>query len=274
MAEDETLRKIPESGSVALTWLGHAGFLVESSGGTRLAIDVFLSEHQHRLYRPPPLDVLGERLDVLLASHEHGDHLDLPMVSAMSQRYPNLEIVVPRALTEMVRQAGAERVTGLAPGDRIRRGDVEITAVSAIHAAVISDGYSMTAPGDAARYAGYVIRGDGGPGLWHSGDSLVSAELIAEVGKLDVTVALLPVNGRDYFRESAGVVGNCDAREAVQAAERVGATILVPMHHDLVQGNTAAAGAAADAARQMGAGVNVLSLAPFVSHVLAGEKRS
>jgi L-ascorbate 6-phosphate lactonase len=273
VADDEVLRTMPGTGSVALTWLGQAGFLVESDGGTRLAIDVFLSDHERRVRPPPPLDVLGERLDVLLASHEHGDHLDLPMVPAMLQRYPDLEIVVPRALTEMVRQAGGRRVTGMAPGDRIRRGDVEITAVSAIHAAAISDGYSATAPGDAARYTGYVVRAGGGPGLWHSGDSLVSAELIAEVRKLDVTVALLPVNGRDYFRERDGVVGNCDAREAVQAAEQVGATILVPMHHDLVEGNTAPAGAAADAARQMGARVNVLSMMPFVCQVLAGGKR-
>lgn len=273
MADDEVLKKVPGTGSVALTWLGQAGFLVESSGGTRLAIDVFLSDHERRLRPPPPLDVLGERLDVLLASHEHGDHLDLPMVAAMLQRYPDLEIVVPRALTEMVRQAGGRRVTGMAPGDQIHRGDVEITAVSAIHAVAISDGYSATAPGDAARYTGYVVRASGGLGLWHSGDSLVSAELIAEVKKLDVTVALLPVNGRDYFREHDGVVGNCDAREAVQAAQQIGATILVPMHHDMVKGNTAPAGAAADAARQMGARVNVLNMVPFVSHVLAGGKR-
>jgi L-ascorbate 6-phosphate lactonase len=270
VADEETAATMRGAGSVALTWLGHAGFLIESSGGTRLAIDLFLSDHGDRLSRPPSLDVLGERLDVLLASHEHGDHLDLPMVPALLQRYPELEIVVPRALTEMVRQAGARQVTGLAPGDRIRRGDVEIAAVSAIHAVTIADGYSPSAAGDAARYAGYVVRASGGPCLWHSGDSLVSAELIAEVRNLDVTVALLPVNGRDYFRERNGVVGNCDAREAVQAAEQAGAAILVPMHHDLVKGNTAPAGAAADAARLLGARVNVLSMVPFVPHLLAG----
>lgn len=267
------MKKVPGTGSVALTWLGQAGFVLESAGGTRLAIDVFLSDNERRLRRPPPLDVLGERLDVLLASHEHGDHLDLPMIPALLRRYPDLEIVVPRALTGMVRQAGGRRVTGMAPGDRIRRGDVEVTAVPAIHAVKMSDGYSVTAPGDAARFTGYVVRPGGGPVLWHSGDSLVSAELTAQVRTLDVAVALLPVNGRDYFREREGLVGNCDAREAVQAAEQAGATTLIPMHYDLVRGNTAQAGAAADAALQLGARLNVLSLAPLVPHVLAGGIR-
>lgn len=273
MADDEVLRNLRRTGLTSLTWLGQAGFLLESGGGIRLAIDVFLSDHELRLSPSPSPDVLGQHLDVLLASHEHGDHLDLPMVPALLQRYPDLEIVVPTALTQMVRQAGARRVTGMAPGDRIRRGDVEIVAVPAIHAVVISDGYSTTAPGDAARYIGYVVRAEGGPGLWHSGDSLVSAELIAEVRKLDVTVALLPVNGRDYFREQDGVVGNCDAREAVQATEQIGATTLIPMHHNLVRGNTAPAGAAADAARQLDARVNVLNMMPFVPHVLTGGNR-
>lgn len=272
MAHDEVLTPMRSAAPIALTWLGQAGFLLETSGGTRLAIDLFLSDHELRLSQPPPLDVLGDHLEVLLASHEHGDHLDLPMIPALLRRYPDLEIVVPRALTQMVREAGGERVTGLAPGDRIRRGDAEITAVPAIHAVAMPDGYSATAPGDAARYVGYVVRADGGPSLWHSGDSLVSAELIAELRASDVTVALLPVNGRDHFRERDGVVGNCDAREAVQAAEQIGAGLLVPMHHDLVKGNTAAAGAAADAARQLGARINVLSMMPFVRQELAGGR--
>lgn len=255
--------------SVTVTWLGQAGFILESNAGTRLAVDAFLSAHEGRLRPPPQLAELGSRLDLLLASHEHLDHLDLPAVTALRQRYPDLEAVVPAALTPLVREAGAERVTGLAAGDQVRRGDVTISAVPAIHAVEMEDGYAVTAAGGEGRWVGYVIAFDRGPVLWHSGDSLVSAEIIEQVRPHGVTVALLPVNGRDYFRESRGVVGNCDAREAVQAAQQLGASILVPMHHDLIRGNTAPAGAAADAVRELGAPVNVLSLAPLVPYLLA-----
>jgi L-ascorbate metabolism protein UlaG (beta-lactamase superfamily) len=255
--------------SVTVTWLGQAGFILESEAGTRLAIDVFLSGSEDRLRPPPQLSELGSRLDLLLATHEHMDHLDLPVLAPLRQRYPDLEVVVPAALPPLVREAGADRVTGLAAGDQIRRGDVTISAVPAIHAVEIEDGYAVTAPGGEGRWAGYVVAFDGGPVLWHAGDSLMSAELLEQVRPHGVTVALLPVNGRDYFRESRGVVGNCDAREAVQAAQRLGASTLVPMHHDLIRGNTAAAGAAANAVRELGAAVNVLSLAPLVPSVLA-----
>ena len=37
-----------------LTWLGQSGFLVESAG-RRLLIDPFFSEHEDRMYPPPPI---------------------------------------------------------------------------------------------------------------------------------------------------------------------------------------------------------------------------
>ena len=51
-------------------------------------------------------------------------------------------------------------------------------------------------------------------------------------------VAVLPVNGRDPEREARGIVGNMDAREAVELALAIGATLLVPIHWDGFAGNT------------------------------------
>ena len=51
-------------------------------------------------------------------------------------------------------------------------------------------------------------------------------------------VALLPINGRDFFRESEhNVVGNMDYREAARLAADMGAQVLVPMHWELFAGN-------------------------------------
>ena len=75
-----------------------------------------------------------------------------------------------------------------------------------------------------------------------------------------VDVALLPVNGRTFFRERRDLAGNLDARDAVALAVHCGASILVPIHWDLFEGNTERAGAAADAAAETGAPLHVMTL--------------
>ena len=73
-------------------------------------------------------------------------------------------------------------------------------------------------------------------------------------------VALLPVNGRTFFREQRDLAGNLGPRDAVELAAHCGAGILVPIHWDLFEGNTERAGAAADAADEAGLPLHVMTL--------------
>jgi L-ascorbate metabolism protein UlaG (beta-lactamase superfamily) len=55
---------------------------------------------------------------------------------------------------------------------------------------------------------------------------------------VDVSDALLPINGRDFFRETErNMVGNMDFREAVRLAADIGAQALIPMHWELFPHN-------------------------------------
>ena len=57
--------------------------------------------------------------------------------------------------------------------------------------------------------------------------------LIESLIPYQVDVALLPINGRDYFRNRDDIIGNFNCEEAVLLAKAMGADMLVPMHHDL-----------------------------------------
>jgi L-ascorbate metabolism protein UlaG (beta-lactamase superfamily) len=237
-----------------LTWLGQSGFLVEA-GGARLLIDPFLSEHEDRLYPPPSIDEFGARIDCVLSTHEHLDHFDPPSLKAIAERSPGVSVVVPEPIAGSVDGLPAE---GVRPGDRLSLpGGIEVRVVPAIHAVHPEDGYSEG--GDPPHFVGYVLELDG-IAIYHAGDTIADERLLAGLEGVTVDVALLPVNGRTFFRERRDLSGNMDARDAVALAVHCGASVLVPMHWDLFDGNTERAGAAVDAAAEAGAPLHVMTL--------------
>ena len=231
---------------VELTWLGQAGFVVRL-GDVRLAIDPFLSPHPARPYPPPPLETIGP-LDWVLVTHAHIDHLDLPSLPALATANPGLRVLLPANNAEALPASlGPSQVVAVRPGELVELSpEVSVDIIPAYHAEEPADGYG---DGD-GRFVGYRLLHDGAS-IYHSGDTIVTDALLAALAGKTVDVALLPVNGRDYFRERAGLVGNLDAREAAMFAAELGARILVPMHWDLFQGNTVQPGDAVNAMAQL-----------------------
>lgn len=236
-----------------LTWLGQAGFLIET-GGARLLVDPFFSLNDDRLYPPLPIDTYGTGIDRVLVTHEHIDHLDRPSLPAIAARSPGVEVVAPLPLREMVEGLPFQ---GVRPGDRVEVPGAKVRVVPAVHALHPSDGYSTG--GDPARFVGYVIEADG-VAIYHAGDTIADQVVLDGLAGVRVDVALLPVNGRDFFREQRDLAGNLDPRDAVELAVYCGAKILVPIHWDLFKGNTERAGAVADAADEAGAPLHVITL--------------
>ena len=60
-------------------------------------------------------------------------------------------------------------------------------------------------------------------------------------------MALLPVNGRSFYKLQRGIIGNMDAAEAAELAVAIGAKLLVPMHYDLYAVNGLATSAVVEA---------------------------
>jgi L-ascorbate 6-phosphate lactonase len=217
--------------SVRLVWLGQSGFLVEAEG-LRILVDPFISDYEDRLIPAPPLESVADRIDWLLVTHEHLDHLDLPFVELLAARSPAVQVVVPAAVAaDTVLPISADRVHGIAVGGRIELGGVSVLAVPAVHKISVDQEYSSD------RFVGFVVECPQTT-IYHAGDTILTDALFDDLRGLHADVCLLPVNGRDWFRERAGLVGNLDAREAVALAVELGARLLVPMHWDAFAGNT------------------------------------
>ncbi|HET6712561.1 MAG TPA: MBL fold metallo-hydrolase [Actinomycetota bacterium] len=257
----DRLQQVPTGrGRTALTWFGQAGFAV-AAGGRMTLIDPFLSPHAARRYDPsmPPSSASG--VDLVLCTHEHLDHLDPAGAPAIAAASPGAVFVVPTPIVDQVTEVGIapDRVLGVQPGERHEVAGFTVDAVPACHGVTMDDAYGFgeELSGGAIRFLGYVIDA-GGVRIYHAGDTIHFEGMEASVRALEPDVALLPVNGRHAQREARGIVGNLNEREAAWLAAEVGAETLIPMHHDMFDGNLGSAAAVVEAAEQESRSVAVL----------------
>ena len=235
----------PRPGEVVLYWLGQAGFVIDGDG-FRMLIDPYLSDSLAEKYRgthfphtrmmPPPLDPAAlDRLDLVLCTHRHTDHMDPGTLQPIASRFPAVKFVVPAAsIDEALKRSGAgiDRLIPVNAGERIEvMQDCFVSPIASAH-----ETFDVDANG---RYPwlGYVIDA-ATTRLYHSGDCVPYGGLAARVAHHAPDVALLPVNGRDAERSGNGVPGNFTLDEAIEVAKAGQARALIAHHHGLFDFNT------------------------------------
>lgn len=229
--------------SLELFWLGQAGFRFRAADGSGPTVfcDPFLSQNDSRTW-PSPLDpaALATQADVVLVSHEHIDHLDRPMLRAAAPE-GHFTVVVPEPLLSEVTGLGVppDRAVGAQPEADVNLKGLTIHPLRARHGVNVSDAYNFgeRLSGGLVRYLGYVFE-LGGVRVYHAGDCVPYDGQVQQLKALRPQVVCLPINGRDFFRESEhNIVGNMDFREATRLAHDIGAELLVPMHWELFPQN-------------------------------------
>lgn len=229
-------------GQLALWSLGQAGFVIKG-GSTVVCIDPYLSnaitEQGGPARRfPVPLDPRElTNVQMVFATHEHLDHTDpatlVPLLASSEQAI----LVTSPQSREIALDAGISdsRIRVPQIGQRIEAGEITYTAIPAAHYQ-----YEVNAQKQ-ARWMGFLLDLNGVT-LYHSGDTLIVPELLAALTGVSPDLALLPINGRDYFREEQTIVGNLWPGEAIQLAQRLAPRVLLGMHNDLFAENRVSSG--------------------------------
>ena len=240
--------------TIALWWLGQAGFVLRSSSSI-IYLDPFLSEYPNRLIPPLFAAEKGAPADVVFCTHEHLDHFDPQTLRGLAKASPRARFVVPLPIVDQVTalDISPERVVGVQPGDELDLGEVKIFPTPALHGlkappAVYDFGFVEKDGKHLYRYLGYVIE-MAGVRVYSAGDTLAFDGLTARLRQLEVDIALLPINGRSYFREQLDIVGNLDEREAADLAAAAGVKLLVPTHYEMFAANQGRPGVLLDYVR-------------------------
>lgn len=226
------------AGMLALWGLGQSGFILKG-GQTVAYLDPYLTNSVDEAgygpkgafprQFPPPLEPHeATNAQVVFCSHEHVDHTDPFTVGPLVRASPGAVVVCSSWSRDMLLESGMPPDRVLVPRldeARVLAG-LTFTAVPSAHYGLDSD------PDRGHRWLGFVVELNGVT-LYHSGDTILHDGLVARLKRQRVDLACLPVNGRDFWRESRGMIGNLDACEAAELAATIGADVLIPMHNDM-----------------------------------------
>src|ERR1700736_1502525 len=104
----------------SLTWYGQDGFRL-AAGNSRVLIEPFLTDRADRRYRPPAAATDFADITLVLCTHEHVDHLDLPFLREFCTVNSTATIIVPAPVVEFAAGRGVDRsrLTGAAPGEEL-----------------------------------------------------------------------------------------------------------------------------------------------------------
>lgn len=190
--------KAPEGGKVSIDMICHGSIALEYKGFEIQVDPVVKNAGQTIDYAAFP------KADLVLVSHEHGDHLD-----------PSAIQIVSKEGTHVVcNGASASKIPGaevMANGDSKQFGDITVKAVPAYNN---SEGHTRFHPQGNGN--GYLL-GMGGLNIYVAGDT----EDIPELAELkDIDIAFLPAN-QPY---------TMTVEQCIKAAKTISPKVLIPYH--------------------------------------------
>jgi L-ascorbate metabolism protein UlaG (beta-lactamase superfamily) len=207
-------------GQVAITWIGHASFLIQFTDLNVLVDPNFanwlfllkrIKRSGFKLEHLPPIDLI-------LLTHAHFDHFHKPTL----RRLPRLNIgVMPWGVGDLALDLGFERVIELEWWDSFSQNGWTVTLTPSKHwgARTLRDHHRG--------YGGFILEHQGRR-IYHAGDSAYFHGFKQIGRRLPPEIALLPIGA--YHPESFRRV-HMGPDQAIKAFKDLHADYLIPMHY-------------------------------------------
>jgi len=199
-----------EANMTRITWLGHATVLIQTAAGTNILIDPFIEQNP----KYPKGFALPSKIQYILLTHGHGDHISDAV--PVAQKHGSTVVAIYE-LAAYIGARGAANTIGMNLGGTVQLNEVAATMVEAKHSAAAQDEKGTHYTGVAT---GFVLTIEGGPVLYHSGDTAVFGDMKLIHDLYEPTVVMLPIGGHYTM----------GPREAALAVKLLAPQVVLPLH--------------------------------------------
>ena len=204
----------------ALFSAGQAGFIIKSSCGQLLAIDLYLSNCVERLeghkgfkrLLPQILDPSTLKFDYIICTHPHLDHFDIDSVPEMLSKGGKLfcSVDCEKLIKQMNMAYFDDQITYVKPGDKVAADSFEVTFVNCDHGTGAPDAVGVVVKVDCKT-------------IYEVGDSCLRLDRVNEIPQ-SIDVLISPING---------MYGNMNSDETAELATALKPGFTIPCHYGM-----------------------------------------
>jgi len=194
---------------VEITWLGHGTYQMRLATGEVILVDPWIEGNPAY-----PKKHVMDRVDVILISHGHFDHIHDAL--SLAKKF-SPQIVAIFETGHWLESKGVKNVIGMNKGGTVTVGPIAATMTHAIHSCGILDDGKIIYGGEAA---GYVVRLPDRRSVYCAGDTNVFSDMQLIQRLYHPELAFLPI----------GDVYAMIPREAALACRMLGARKVIPLH--------------------------------------------
>ena len=212
-------------------WLGHSTVVIRIDSFTIVTDPVFstrvglnfgpLTVGLKRLVEPALEAAELPRPDLILLSHAHMDHFDIPSLRSLESQ--QTRVVTATETADLLRRDRYRDVDEIGWGESARVGDVRVTAFEVNHwgARMRSDTYRG--------FNGYLIETSRHRVLF-GGDTAMTPAFRALRSSRRLDLAIMPIGAYNPW-----IHAHCTPEQALQMADDAGAEMILPVHHQTFQ---------------------------------------
>lgn len=212
-----------------ITWIGHNTFLIKINGKTILT-DPFLHERASpfktigpKRFTPPGISLNNlPPIDIIVLSHNHYDHLDLPSLNNLPNKH-NIQVVIPLRLRHYFKKMGYQHIHELDWHESCSLHNITIHALPVYHYSKRSVFTSNT-----SLWAGFSIQWQD-KRLYFSGDTGYGSlflDIGRDYGPFDYALMSIGAYEPHVLMHSV----HMSPETAIRTAQELRANTVIPMH--------------------------------------------